>query len=148
LRIYLDLCCLNRPFDDQTQRRVVLEAQAVNLILENLLGRRDHRLCGSTALWVENSQNPRAERRNRIEEILKQATLWIPYRESLDKRVLYLRRLGFREFDAYHFASAESGACDRLVTCDDQFLKVGQRNAARIKVLVTDPISLVSEAGF
>ncbi len=88
------------------------------------------------------------ERRNRIEEILKQATLWIPYLESHDKRVLHLRKLGFREFDAYHVASAESGACDRLVTCDDQFLKVGQRNAGRIKVLVADPISLVSEAGF
>jgi hypothetical protein len=32
-RIYLDVCCLNRPFDDQTQDRVHLEAEAVILIL-------------------------------------------------------------------------------------------------------------------
>jgi predicted nucleic acid-binding protein len=57
-------------------------------------------------------------------------------------------RLGFKEFDAYHVASAEAGACDRLVTCDDRFLKTARRNAATIKVTVTDPISLVSEVDF
>lgn len=28
--IYLDVCCLNRPFDDQTQERIFLEAEAGN----------------------------------------------------------------------------------------------------------------------
>ena len=55
---------------------------------------------------------------------------------------------GFREFDAYHVASAESGGCDRLITCDDRFLNAARRNAAKISVRVTDPISLVSEANF
>jgi len=32
--IYLDVCCLNRPFDDQTQDRICLETKAVLLILE------------------------------------------------------------------------------------------------------------------
>jgi hypothetical protein len=32
-RIYLDVCCLNRPFDDQRQERIRLEAEAVPLIL-------------------------------------------------------------------------------------------------------------------
>lgn len=29
--IYLDVCCLNRPFDDQTQERIGLEAKAQEL---------------------------------------------------------------------------------------------------------------------
>ena len=33
-RIYLDVSCLNRPFDDQSQVRIRLEAEAVVLILE------------------------------------------------------------------------------------------------------------------
>jgi hypothetical protein len=33
VRIYLDACCLNRPFDDQTQARIRLEAEAVLMIL-------------------------------------------------------------------------------------------------------------------
>ncbi len=32
-QIYLDVCCLNRPFDDQRQDRIRLEADAVLLIL-------------------------------------------------------------------------------------------------------------------
>jgi hypothetical protein len=32
-KIYLDTCCLNRPFDDETQDRIRLEAEAVGLIL-------------------------------------------------------------------------------------------------------------------
>lgn len=32
-KIYLDVCCLNRPFDDQTQERIRLEAEAVILVL-------------------------------------------------------------------------------------------------------------------
>ncbi|UKO99081.1 hypothetical protein [Nostoc sp. UHCC 0870] len=31
--IYLDVCCLNRPFDDQTQERILLETEAVRIIL-------------------------------------------------------------------------------------------------------------------
>lgn len=34
MRIYLDVCCLNRPFDDQTQDRIHLEAEAVLTILK------------------------------------------------------------------------------------------------------------------
>jgi hypothetical protein len=36
LRIYLDACCLNRPFDDQTQERIRLESEAVLLNHEAL----------------------------------------------------------------------------------------------------------------
>jgi hypothetical protein len=30
--IYLDVCCLNRPFDDQTQQRIRLEARHQDLL--------------------------------------------------------------------------------------------------------------------
>jgi len=33
MRIYMDVCCLGRPFDDLTQGRVYLEAEAVLSIL-------------------------------------------------------------------------------------------------------------------
>ena len=28
MRIYLDMCCYNRPYDDQAQTRIALESQA------------------------------------------------------------------------------------------------------------------------
>ena len=43
--IYLDVCCLNRPFDDQTQERIRLESEAVLLTTDDrLLSKaREHR---------------------------------------------------------------------------------------------------------
>ena len=39
LRIYLDVCCLNRPFDEQTQDRVRLETEAILTILSHCKNR-------------------------------------------------------------------------------------------------------------
>ncbi len=38
MRIYLDVSCLNRPFDDQTQVRIRLESEAVLAILHQMEG--------------------------------------------------------------------------------------------------------------
>lgn len=54
-RIYLDACCLNRPFDDQTQDRIRLEAEAVLLILAHIEA-GDWDMIGSEALEFEIGQ--------------------------------------------------------------------------------------------
>ena len=36
MRVYLDNCCYNRPYDDQTQLRISLESQA-KLYVQELL---------------------------------------------------------------------------------------------------------------
>ncbi len=33
MKIYLDNCCYNRPFDDQTQERIHLESEAILAML-------------------------------------------------------------------------------------------------------------------
>lgn len=147
MRIYLDLCCLNRPFDDQSQARIALESHAVVLILEKI-DRGAHALCNSAALVIENSLSPRTQVRLEIERLLERAGIWIAHDKAADERAAELRKLGFRESDAYHIAAAETARCDRLATCDDKLLKLARRNAAKIGVTVTDPIRLVSEEGF
>ena len=34
MRIYLDTCCLNRPFDNQADARIHLETEAIRTILD------------------------------------------------------------------------------------------------------------------
>jgi len=60
-RIYLDACCLNRPFDDLTQIRNYLEAEAVMTILQKCQT-KTWQLINSTALMAELSQIPDLER--------------------------------------------------------------------------------------
>jgi predicted nucleic acid-binding protein len=147
VKIYMDLCCLNRPFDDQSQARIALESQAVVLLLEKI-DRGEHGLCNSAALVVENALSPKTQVRREIEALLDRAEFWIGHDKVIDERAVELRKLGFEEFDAYHVAAAETAGCDRLVTCDDQFQKAARRNAGTIAVTVTDPIRLISEVSF
>ncbi len=63
--IYLDVCCLNRPFDDQTQERIRLEAEAVMLILNRCQNSQWH-LLGSEAIDVELRRTPDKERKRQM----------------------------------------------------------------------------------
>lgn len=36
VQIYLDLCCFNRPYDDQSQVRIHLETEAIILLQERI----------------------------------------------------------------------------------------------------------------
>lgn len=57
MKVYLDLCCLKRPFDDQSQSRIAVETAAV---LANLKLCTEGRLepLRSTAHDLENSRTP------------------------------------------------------------------------------------------
>ena len=68
-RIYLDVCCLNRPFDDQRQDRIRLEAEAVLLIL----GRCEAgawQWLSSAVVEEEVNNTPSSERRARVRNML------------------------------------------------------------------------------
>ena len=65
MRIYLDMCCFNRPYDDQTQARIHLETQAKLLLQQKVLnGEAD--LIWSSVLDFECNNNPFVERRHAI----------------------------------------------------------------------------------
>lgn len=56
-RIYLDVCCLNRPFDEQTQARIRLETEAILEILDRCQAGM-WTLITSKALEAEINQTP------------------------------------------------------------------------------------------
>ena len=65
MKIYLDNCCFNRPFDDQSQLRILLESEAKLRIQENIRS-STFELVWSYILDFENSKNPFRERREQI----------------------------------------------------------------------------------
>ena len=71
MRIYLDNCCYNRPYDDQTQLRISLETQA-KLQLQSMIQRKMLELVASYVLLYENSRNPHEARRNFIFDFVKE----------------------------------------------------------------------------
>jgi len=103
--VYLDMCCLKRPFDDQTQPRIRLEAEAVlGLLAAESAALRFVR---SAALVLENQQNPIRQRAARVEQWLTEEPTWRPVATEIQNRVAELIQMGLKSFDALHVASAE-----------------------------------------
>ncbi len=67
MRLYLDLCCFNRPYDDQTQPRIRLETEA-KILLQEKVKRFECALVWSSTLDFENANNPYEEHRLAIQQ--------------------------------------------------------------------------------
>jgi len=67
MRIYFDNCCFNRPFDDQKQLRIRLEAEA-KLGIQKMILEGSVQLAWSYILDFENEMNPFALIRSPLSE--------------------------------------------------------------------------------
>lgn len=142
MRLYLDICCLKRPFDDQAQPRVRIEAEAVLGLLA--ADRPGIGFVRSVAHDLENEQNPLAWRAERVRAWLADRPLAEP-QDGLQTRTEELMSNGFHGFDALHLACAEAAGADVFVTCDDRLLATARRCAPNMKIRVEDLTSVARE---
>jgi len=98
-RIYLDACCLNRPFDDQTQPRIALETEAILTILRQCQSGQ-WKPIASAALEAELDRTPDPERLNNVKAILASAKIKVVSSFFIDERSVELVKLGFSGYDA------------------------------------------------
>ena len=144
MRIYLDTCCLNRPFDDASVDRNRLEAQAVRTIL-----RRVHSgfwsLIGSEAIDSELDEMPDADKRKLTRNFLMLQSESVPVGDRECARMRELVGLGFSAYDALHIACAETAKCDIFLTTDDDILKHAARHPGRLRVPVANPLRWIGE---
>lgn len=144
--IYLDLCCLKRPFDDQRQARIRREAGAVAAIIE-AAERGVVELVRSPVLALENDGNPREDRRVAASLWLNGATVFVPPSDAVDVRARALVGWGFGVLDALHVAFAEAAGADYLATCDDGLLRLGRARRGRLRVRIVNPVDIPSGFG-
>ena len=136
MKIYLDVCCINRPFDDQTEERIRMESEAVLAILKRCL--LEWTLIGSEAIDYEISRIPDAERRRKVEQIASISREKTIVDESIVSRAREIQMQGLTPMDALHLACAERSA-DIMLTTDDEILRAAIRMSADIKVIVMNP---------
>ena len=146
VRLYLDACCLNRPFDDQCQTRVRLEAEAVLAILAAVAA-GDWTLLSSSALTLELERTPDSRRRARTQKYLSLAREYFTAGPAQSARVKYLQVAGvLRALDALHLACAENLRADVFLTTDDRLLRGGRRLAsAGLAFVVYNPLAWLTE---
>ena len=121
LKIYLDSCCYNRPYDEQTNLKVSLQTQAKLQIQSQAIADKCL-LIWSFILDYENSVNPFEHKRNAIQE-----WQYIAKENIIDNKVIReiaekLKSTGIRTKDALHIACAVYAKADYFVTTDDKLL--------------------------
>lgn len=142
LHIYLDVCCMNRPFDDQRQDRIRLEAEAILLIVAHCEA-SEWRWISSAVVEEEVNNTPNSERRHRVRSMLRGAHETLT--TAAVRRARELKALGFRTYDALHLACAEQAGVDIFLTSDDRIIRTATRHAAQLNVRVANPVDWLLE---
>ena len=125
--IYLDNCCFNRPYDDQSRTDIFLETQAKLYIQENILARK-YQLAWSYILQYENDQNPYVNHKYEISKWKQQASQLIAQSTEIIELANAYQIIGLGTKDALHCACAASIKSDYFITTDKQLNKSRPKN--------------------
>jgi len=141
MRIYLDNCCFNRPFDDQTHYRIRIETEA-KLYIQDLVREGALELAWSYVLDYENGVNPFRERREAVESWKRLALCDVDeIQEVIDLAKTY-RRIGLKPRDSLHVACAVAAGCSVFLTTDRSVL--GKRSRIT-EIMILDPPTFLRE---
>ncbi len=143
MKIYLDLCAIQRPLDTPNQIRIVLESEAVLGII-TLCDSGQAELLSSEALFYEGEQSSLPIRKEHTLAVLAKAKSIVNVTEKEKSRAANLTTFGIKPLDALHMALAESGNADYFCTCDDKLLQ-NSRRVKDLMVKVVSPVDLVQE---
>ena len=141
MKIYLDNCCFNRPYDDQSNLRIRLESEAKLKIQEDIRN-GNIQLVWAYILDYENGKNPFRERREQIAKWRNHATDDVIENKGVLELSNSLLEKGIRKMDSLHVACAVYAGADFFLTTDDGILK---KATLVEQIFITDPIGFIKE---
>ncbi|MDR0425364.1 MAG: PIN domain-containing protein [Clostridiales Family XIII bacterium] len=142
MKIYLDNCCLNRPFDELSQDRVYLEAEAILSIVARC-EKGEWELLGSGVIELELSKLTNAERLEQVQTLYSAARSRIALTAEAESRAAFFQQAGIKPFDSLHLAIAESGGVDVFLTTDDRLLRAASK--IELKTRAANPVTWLME---
>ena len=141
MRIYLDNCCYNRPYDDQTQMTISLETQA-KLYIQDCVRKGEYELVTSFILLYEISRNPNSVHSKSILNYIQQySILFVSDKDIVNIELIAadIQSCGIKKMDAWHVACAISAKTDYFLTTDKRLLKYNSE-----KIILLNPIEFIS----
>lgn len=139
MRIHLDICCFNRPFDDQSDLIVRLQTEA-KLHVQEMIRQGALDLVWSAIMDIENSANPDLNRKVAISDWQKIGVVDIPVNELVEQAAETLSRIGVKPMDALHVACAIEARAEFFLTTDNALLR---KMAKHGSIRVVDPVDFV-----
>lgn len=137
--IYLDTCCFNRPFDDQSQLLIRLQTEA-KLYVQEAIRQGVFSLAWSAVMDLENAANLDIERREAIAIWKLFAVVDIDMDPALETLAEDIALLGIKPMDALHIASAIAAGATEFLTTDKALLNK-MNHDRRLRVI--DPIDFL-----
>lgn len=142
MKIYLDSCAYNRPYDDLSYLTISLEAQAKLQIQEDIKNDK-YQLVSSEILMYEIDECPIEMRRNVIREFVETNTA-IHVGESNSNKIKEMAQgimgTGIKYKDACHIASAVLAECDYFISTDRRLLKYQSE-----KIALVNPVEFIAQ---
>jgi predicted nucleic acid-binding protein len=139
MKLYLDNCSYNRPFDDQSPLVVRFETDA-KLQIQELVKNNELELVWSFVLDYENNANPFEEVKSKIAEWKRLASVDCDYSDVIAQKAAAYMKLGLRQMDASHIACAVFAGADYFITTDKKILN---KSIKDIKII--NPIDFIRE---
>jgi predicted nucleic acid-binding protein len=139
MRIYLDNCSFNRPFDDQNQIRIRIEAEA-KLYIQTLIEQGKLTLVWSYILEYENMANPYEFRQMVIHKWKKKAKIYIHENRQIVNKADQLIKSELKAKDALHIACAIEANAKYFITTDDKILN---KNHKIKGIEIVNPIDML-----
>jgi predicted nucleic acid-binding protein len=136
-RIYLDVCTLCRPFDDQKQMRIRLDTDAYYLILQAIKNGKYEMIISNTHFEEVCAIEDVQERQEILALLNKYGVRGTCDLAQARIRAEELYRQHFGVADAAHLAFAETTA-DVFISCDDKLLK--KYHKPDMHLLVMNPV--------
>jgi len=122
IKIYLDNCTYNRPFDDKHQMTISMEADAKLQIQEDIRN-GFYELVWSYMNEYENYDNPYEDKREAIALWQKIATHICPPDEKVFEKGKQLQNNTIKPKDSLNLACAIESGCRYFITTDKALLK-------------------------
>ncbi len=139
MKVYLDNCCFNRPYDNQDYLSIKLETEA-KLKIQEMIKEKQLLLIWSFMLDYENSANQGKSKKESIYDWYKYSSAHISFKDDILRLSEIIAGMGFGKKDSIHLSCAIMGKAEYFITVDKGILKKrGKLDAIEI----IDPISFI-----
>jgi predicted nucleic acid-binding protein len=138
----MDVCCLNRPFDDLAQDRIQFESDAVLSIIARCESGQ-WRLVSSEVIDLEIKRQTDLERLKKVQALCSASRERLILTEAAQSRAKEFQKHGIKVLDSLHLAIAEIWRIDVFLTTDDALLRAAGRIAVRM--VVANPVTWLME---
>jgi predicted nucleic acid-binding protein len=144
MKIYLDSCCYNRPYDGYTAAQSLAEVAAIKTIID-ICGNVGFAMVGSFATEDEIDKIRILDKWRQVRKYYDATiTERVSLTAGISVRAQLLQVQGLKKMDSFHLACAEATGADFLITTDIRFINAYERFKFSF-VRIVNPIDFLPE---